>query len=135
MFLGGLFHLTGFAQSSQTVKKHCTSETTYTMRRKLVLLVNSVTALSNRPLVGIFYLGLGMWGLAVSYVAYLACIWLFLDRPPSGWTSVMASIWLLGGLVVSLIGIVGIYLSKIFIEAKQRPGSVVRAIHRAGTHG
>lgn len=129
MFLGGLFHLTGYGQKSLPVRKHSTSETTYTMRRKLVLLVDSVTSLSNRPLVGIFYLGLTMLGLALGYVAYLVFFWMFLDRPPEGWTSVMASIWLLGGLVVSLIGVVGIYLSKVFIETKQRPLSVVRAIY------
>jgi putative glycosyltransferase len=47
----------------------------------------------------------------------------------SGWTSVMASIWLLGGLIVSFIGIIGIYLSKVFSESKQRPYTIVRSVH------
>lgn len=129
MFLGGLFHLTGFAQQSRTVKKHSTSETTYTMKRKLVLLINSVTSISNRPLVGIFYLGTFIFMLAAFYVVYLVLVWVFMDRPPGGWTSVMASIWLLGGLMISLIGIVGIYLSKIFLETKRRPNSIVRRVY------
>ena len=41
----------------------------------------------------------------------------------------MASVWLLGGLIISFLGIIGIYLSKIFSETKQRPYSIVRAIH------
>jgi len=42
---------------------------------------------------------------------------------------VMASIWLLGGMVISFIGVVGIYLSKIFSETKQRPYTIVRQIY------
>ena len=42
----------------------------------------------------------------------------------------MASIWVLGGLIISFIGVVGIYLSKIFIETKQRPYTIVRNIYR-----
>ena len=41
----------------------------------------------------------------------------------------MASIWLLGGLIIMLIGVVGIYLSKVFTETKQRPTSIVRQIY------
>jgi len=54
---------------------------------------------------------------------------MFLAKPLSGWTSVMASIWLLGGMVISFIGVVGIYLSKIFSETKQRPYTIVRQIY------
>lgn len=41
----------------------------------------------------------------------------------------MASIWLLGGMIISFIGVIGIYLSKIFSETKQRPYTIVRRIH------
>jgi putative glycosyltransferase len=41
----------------------------------------------------------------------------------------MASIWLLGGIIISFIGIIGIYLSKIFIETKKRPLTVVKKIY------
>ena len=127
--IGGLWHITGFAQLPQVVKKHSTSQTTYTFRSKMSLLVNSVTSFSNAPLVGIFYIGLAISLIAVTYIAYLAIHWLFLAKPLSGWTSVMASIWLLGGLVISFIGVVGIYLSKIFSETKQRPYTIVRQIY------
>ena len=42
----------------------------------------------------------------------------------------MASIWLLGGLIISLIGVVGIYLSKVFLEIKQRPYTIIRDIYQ-----
>ena len=129
VFMAGLWHITGFVQRPQTVKKHSTSETTYTFRRKMSLLVNSVTSFSNAPLVSIFYIGVSISLFALFYIAYLFIHWIFLAKPLSGWTSVMASIWLLGGMVISFIGVVGIYLSKIFSETKQRPYTIVRQIY------
>ena len=129
IFMAGLWHITGFNQRAQIIKKHNTSETTYTFRRKMSLLVNSVTSFSNAPLVSIFYIGVAISLFALSYIAFLVTNWIFLANPMSGWTSVMASIWLLGGLVISFIGVVGIYLSKIFSETKQRPYTIVRQIY------
>lgn len=129
VFMAGLWHITGFDQQPQVIKKHSTSETTYTFQKKMSLLVNSVTSFSNAPLVGIFYIGVVISLFALSYIVYLVMYWLFFAKPMSGWTSVMASIWLLGGMVISFIGVVGIYLSKIFSETKQRPYTIVRQIY------
>ncbi|MCU0072102.1 glycosyltransferase family 2 protein [Pseudomonas koreensis] len=129
VFMAGLWHTTGFAQHPCVIKKHSTSETTYTLRRKMSLLVNSVTSFSNAPLVSIFYIGVSISLFAMLYIAYLVAHWLFLAKPMSGWTSVMASIWLLGGMIISFIGVVGIYLSRIFSETKQRPYTIVRQIY------
>jgi putative glycosyltransferase len=129
VFMAGLWHITGFDQRPQVIKKHQSSETTYTLRRKMSLLVNSVTSFSNAPLVSIFYIGVAISLSAIAYTSYLVIHWLFLATPLSGWTSVMASIWLLGGMVISFIGVVGIYLSKVFSETKQRPYTIVRQIY------
>lgn len=129
IFLAGLWHITGFSQQPQTVKKHSTSKTTYTFRKKISTLVNSVTSFSNTPLVGIFYIGVFISLLALVYITYLIAHWVFLTKSLSGWTSIIASIWLLGGMVISFIGVVGIYLSKIFLETKKRPYSIIRQIY------
>ena len=129
VFMAGLWHITGFDQRSYVIRKHNTSETTYNFRRKMALLVNSVTSFSNAPLVSIFYIGISISLLASLYIAYLFVHWMFLATPMSGWTSVMASIWLIGGMIISFIGVVGIYLSKIFSETKQRPYTIVRQIY------
>lgn len=129
VFMAGLWHITGFDQRPHIIQKHNTSETTYTFRSKMSLLVNSVTSFSNAPLVNIFYIGVSISLFALTYIAYLVTHWLFLSKPLSGWTSVMASIWLLGGMIISFIGVVGIYLSKIFSETKQRPYTIVRHIY------
>jgi len=129
VLIAGLWSITGFEQHPQYVKKHHTSETTYTFRKKMSAFVNSVTSFSNAPLVGIFYIGVSILTFASLYIAYLIVNWMYLAKPMSGWTSVMASIWLLGGMIISFIGVVGIYLSKVFSETKQRPYTIVRQIY------
>lgn len=129
VFLAGLWAITGFDQQSLKVRKKHAGTTTYTLRRKLALLVNSVTSFSNLPLVGVFYLGASVFSLASLYSVYLVINWLFFAQPLVGWTSVMASIWLLGGMMISAVGVIGIYLSKVFSEAKRRPYSIVRRVY------
>lgn len=129
VFMAGLWHITGFKQSEAVVRKHGNSETTYTLRRKLSLFVNSVTSFSNAPLLAIFYIGIIISFFSLLNIGYLFINRFFLATPLSGWTSVMASIWLLGGMIILFIGIVGIYLSKIFSETKQRPYTIVRKVY------
>ncbi len=132
--IAGLWHITGFDQRSHAVTKQSSSETTYTFRRKMAVLVNSVTSFSNAPLVGIFYLGVIILLSALLYTACLIIKWLFLAKPLSDWSSVIASLWLLGGMMVSCIGVVGIYLAKIFSETNGRPGALC-AVFSAWTGG
>ena len=133
IFLAGLMHIVGFDQRTVTVEKFARERTSYSFRRRLSLLVNGVTSFSNAPLVMIFYTGMTILALAGFYTAYLVINWLFFAEPLLGWTSVMASIWLLGGMVISFVGIIGIYLAKTFAEVKQRPGHIVRHIYRKET--
>lgn len=130
VFIVGLWHLTGFEQRAQPITKHNTSESNYTLSKKIEMAVNAVTSFSNKPLVWVFNVGALISVLAACYVAYLIISWLFFAKPAAGWTSVMASVWLVGGMVICFMGVIGIYLSKIFSEVKQRPYSIVRAIHR-----
>jgi putative glycosyltransferase len=128
VFMAGLWVITGFAQSAQPITKHSTSTTTYTFHRKIMQFVDAVSSFSNAPLIGIFFLGCSISLLAGAYITYLVIHWVFLANPPSGWTSVMASVWLLGGLIIAFIGVIGIYLSKVFSETKRRPYTIVRQI-------
>ncbi len=127
--LGGLYYITGFVQRPYTIRKHNSSPTTYTFVKKLNLLVNSIVSFSSRPLVGIFVLGILVLTFSMFFSAYYVLNALVLGRPPSGWTTLIVSTWVLGGLIIASIGIVGIYVSKIFMETKQRPFTIVRAIY------
>ena len=94
IYIAGLWHITGFDQYPQTVKKTSISPSTYTLRSKMSMLVNSLTSFTNAPLVIIFYIGGLISTVAVLYIIYLVVRWGTLEQPVSGWTSVMASIWL-----------------------------------------
>lgn len=129
VFMAGLWSITGFDQRPYMIRKLGRGSSTYTLRRKLSLFVNSITSFSNIPLIGIFYIGLTILSLAIFYSAYLVINWMFFSAPLAGWTSVMASIWIIGGLMISFMGIIGIYLSKVFSESKRRPYTIVRKIY------
>lgn len=129
VFLPGLWQITGFEQRSCVVTKHSTSETTYSLSRKISILINAVTSFSNTPLYAIFYFGVAISVLSGAATAYLVGRYYFWAHPLSGWTSVMASLWLIGGLIISFVGVIGIYLAKIFSEAKHRPYTIVRHIY------
>lgn len=121
-----LMVITGFKQTSRVVKKNSSSPSTYSLGKKITHVSNSITSFSNTPLKIIFYFGFLVSILSLCHVFYLIMLKFLLDTTIDGWTSVIASIWLLGGLVIFFLGIIGIYLSKIFVETKQRPISIVR---------
>ncbi|MDG5467830.1 glycosyltransferase family 2 protein [Deltaproteobacteria bacterium IMCC39524] len=127
--ISGLWLITGFKQSQQIVQKQSTSKTTYSFYRKLSHLVNVVTSFSSKPLKTIFLSGVAIFSCSLAYTTYLVLRRLFFLIPVDGYTSIMVSVWLLGGLTILFVGIVGIYLSKVFSETKQRPLFIVRSVY------
>ena len=126
--IGGLWVLCGFAQKAILVQKRDTAQTSYSVARKLFVLVNAVTSFSSFPLVFIFFLGcviLVLSGLG----AAAAVAQRFLTGSLEGWTSLIVTIWLFSGLIIFCLGVIGIYLAKIFTEIKQRPRTIVRAVY------
>jgi putative glycosyltransferase len=126
MIIAGLWAITGFKQVPKTVQKGSRRSSSYRLAYKIDHLVNSVTAFSDRPLIFIFYLGLAISTLASVAAGYLVTRRLFFGVLLAGWPSLIVSIWLLGGMTVLSLGIIGMYVSKIFIETKQRPYTIVR---------
>lgn len=127
----GLAALTGFKQKSISIHKKDKGRSTYSLRKKLSLMLNAITSFSAKPLVYIFYLGL--WIIAISTVWILRLLlrkWFY--QVNLGWTSIVVSIWFFGGLMLFAIGIIGIYLAKIFEQTKQRPYVVIRQIWEKG---
>lgn len=134
MVISGLWALTGFMQIPLSVKKHSSSPTTYSFSKKIDNAIRAVTSFSDKPLRMIFYTGLLFFGCSLIYAVYLISRQLFWGNTISGWSSVMVSIWLLGGLLILFVGIVGMYLSKIYYETKHRPNTIIRDIYqKSGT--
>lgn len=127
--MSGLWVLTGFKQIPITVTKHHHAPSSYSLPRKISNLVNAITSFSSTPLVLIFYLGC-----FISLIATIAAIDLIVRKILfgtllEGWASLIVSIWLLGGITIFCLGVIGIYLSKIFIEVKQRPYTIVKEVY------
>jgi putative glycosyltransferase len=130
--ISGLWVITGFTQVPLVVEKHCKGSTTYNAPKVIALLVNAITSFSNKPLVIVFYLGFGIMLVSSVAAVYLIVRRVFFGVLLIGWPSLIVSIWLLGGLTIFSLGIVGIYVSKIFIETKQRPYTVIRKLYERG---
>jgi putative glycosyltransferase len=127
--MSGLWVLTGFNQIPLAVRKHHNSTSSYSLGRKFSHLVNAITSFSSKPLVLIFYLGC-----FISLVSFVAAIdmiirKLFFGTLLGGWASLIVSVWMLGGLNIFCLGVIGIYISKVFIEVKQRPYAIIREVY------
>ncbi len=129
LFLGGVFALVGFKQIAVEVTKLGKGTTTYSTRRKLALLVNAITSSTKNLLIYVFYLGLIISFLSFIFIMYYLISSLFYKDYLSGWPSVILSIWFLSGLIILSVGILGIYLSKVFEETKKRPLTIIKRIY------
>jgi len=128
--IGGLWVLTGFRQHGLVFDKLSRGESAYSFVKRLRALLDSVTSFSHVPLYGVFFLGL-----AIFFVSFLVTVALIVRRLTGyvldGWISVMVSVWSLGGLILLCIGLVGLYISRIFIETKNRPYVIIRNVFDA----
>lgn len=131
LFLGGVMSAVGFVQVPVTVIKLHKGTTTYTLRRKLSAVITAVTSFSEKPLRLVFYSGLVISMVSFGFAIWFTALKLIFGTPVSGFTALAVSIWLIGGLVILFLGVIGIYISKIFTQTKNRPLSIVREIYRA----
>jgi putative glycosyltransferase len=130
LFLAGSFAWLGFRQEPRAVEKGMRrTASTYTARRLVALFIDAVTSFTSYPLRIIFTSGVSIAALAILSGSALALYKLAHPEAISlGWASIVVSIWFLGGLTISFLGVIGIYLAKVFNEAKGRPLYVVKAV-------
>jgi len=127
LFFRGIIPWMGF---KQTVVPFIANErfagtTKYTFRKMLRFATTGVTAFSVKPLKLSIYLGSAIALLSFIYGLYAAYIHLFTDRAITGWTSVIFSVLFIGGINLLMLGIIGEYLGKLFIENKRRPNYLI----------
>lgn len=132
LFLGGMMSWAGFVQVGMPVaKKQRAGESTYTMIKRLQLMVNAVSSFSSQPLIWLFNAGVIITLASFSYVAYLIARKLFFGDALLGFTSVMALMAFSLGILTTSVGVVGIYIGKIFNQVQNRPTYIVKDVHRA----
>ncbi len=131
IFMMGLFSWAGFVQRPRYVTKlRRASASTYTPLKLIALSVNAVTSFSSYPLTVIFATGLAITFLSLAFACKLVIQkWMNPDYILSGFTSIMVSLWFLGGTIISVLGVIGMYVGKIFSESKARPQYLVRQLH------
>ena len=122
MFLRGMVPMLGFKTAEVTYKRgeRVAGESKYPLRKMIAFAMEGITSLSNKPIRYVLLLGalcalLGV-GMAVYVIVSLAK-----GHTVAGWASLMMSIWLLGGLQLMALGMIGEYVGKIYMETKRRP--------------
>jgi dolichol-phosphate mannosyltransferase len=126
-FYGGIVHWLGFRRTSIPAQhgERFAGETHYNLRKRLQLARSMILAHSDRPLTASIGLGLAMALLSVGYGTYVIVRATFFGFSVEGWASVMAAIFFTGGIILTVLGIIGVYIGKIFNELKRRPLYVV----------
>ena len=126
LFLRGMVPLIGFKSCSVYYERseRFAGESKYPLRKMLSFAVNGITSFSTKPLKFITALGFMM-----SIMSVCAFIWAFVAKfcgfAELGWSSLLCSIWLIGGLQLFCLGIIGEYVGKIYAEVKHRPRFIV----------
>lgn len=127
--LWGVFVLAGFRQISIPVVKGYKGSSTYTFTKKVRRGVEIITSFSHRPLYITFFLGIISFLVAAITILIIVYKKYFLQVDVEGWASILASIWLVGGMILLMLGIFGIYLSKMFLEIKNRPLTIIKNVY------
>jgi dolichol-phosphate mannosyltransferase len=126
-FFGGHLEWLGFSAAYIDVKHGARHDgkSSYTLGKLINLAVDTIVAYSDKPLRLSIKTGFVIACFSFLYALYLGYRKLVLAIPVEGWTSIMVSVWFLGGLIIANLGIIGIYLGKVFDETKKRPLYVI----------
>lgn len=126
LFLRGIVPLVGF--KSDTVEyergERFAGESKYPLKKMINFALDGITSLSNKPIRMIFMGGLIIFLISIIMVIY-SIYQYFSGVTVSGWTTMMSSLWAIGGLQLLSIGVIGEYLGKIYLETKNRPRFII----------
>ena len=127
LFWRGLVKWMGFSQVAVNYKAanrlHGTSK--YTFKKMMQFALKGITSFSTKPLYIAIYLGFISAALSILYIPY-AVYSLLTHQAISGWASVIVTIAFFGGLQLLILGIIGLYLGKLFMQSKQRPHYIIK---------
>jgi glycosyltransferase involved in cell wall biosynthesis len=130
LFFRGLVKWMGFSQMAieYDPSERLSGNSKYTFKKMMRLAMQGITSFSTRPLYAAAYLGFIISLLSVLYIPYALWSYYF-GHVISGWTSVIVTIAFFGGLQLTILGIIGLYLGKLFMQSKQRPLYIVKEKH------
>lgn len=133
LFMRGLVKWMGFNQLGieydPAQRTHGKSK--YTMKKMLRFALQGITSFSTRPLYIATYLGFIFSILSLLYIPYIIYSYYF-GHTISGWASMIATMAFFGGLQLMILGIIGMYLGKLFMQSKQRPHYIIKESNLQG---
>lgn len=128
IFFRGMIKWVGFSQFGieYNPAERCWGETKYSVKKMMTLAFSGITGFSIKPLRISFFVGLTIALLSLIYGIYALCVKIFTNKTIEGWTSVFFMVTLIGGIQLIMVGILGEYIGKLFIESKKRPNYILK---------
>lgn len=122
LFLRGMVPLLGYKTECVYYerKERVAGESKYPLKKMVALAFEGISSFSTKPIDLILYLGFGIVMISIVMAVY-AFISYFSGNVEAGWTSLMLSIWFIGGVQLLSVGLIGKYIGKIYTEVKHRP--------------
>ena len=122
LYLRGIVPLIGFKTDCVYYerKERVAGESKYPLKKMLALAIEGITSFSTKPIQMVTWLGIIIVFLSILAFVYALVSFIFFSVEP-GWTSLMVSVWFLGGVQLVSIGLIGQYIGKIYMEVKNRP--------------
>jgi glycosyltransferase involved in cell wall biosynthesis len=128
LFLRGIVPLVGY--KSEVVKyersERFAGESKYPLKKMLSFAVNGITSFSIKPIRLVSALGFVLVLIGLSIFIY-SLYQYFIGQTTEGWTSILISLWLIGGMIMISLGVVGEYVGKIYLESKHRPSFIIES--------
>ena len=126
-FFGSLINWMGFPAASIDVQhdERFAGESTYSFSKLWQLGAETIIAYSDKPLRLAIRFGFAIASFAFLYGLYILFLALFHGSPVTGWSSLIVSVYFIGGIIIAILGVLGIYLGKTYDETKRRPLYVI----------
>jgi len=129
LFLRGIVPLIGYKHGFVEYERgeRFAGESKYPLKKMLAFAIDGITSFSIKPIRFVTTLGMLIFATSIAMLLYFFIIKL-LGRTVQGWATLMGSIWMIGGIQLLCLGIVGEYIGKIYKEVKQRPKFIIEDI-------
>lgn len=121
----------GFNQKGIPIKKgQREGKSTYSFKKRAELMLQAITSFSGKPLEWLFYFGAVISFFSIIFLIYLAIKKIiYQDEIQLGWTSIIAINLLILGVISTFLGVIGIYIHKIFKQVQGRPNAIIKKIY------
>ena len=129
LFLRGIVPMIGFKTDVVYYERHerFAGESKYPLKKMLSFAVEGITSFSIKPIRMITGLGILLFSMSILLLVYFFVVWL-MGHTVAGWTTIVISVWGIGGLQLLALGIIGEYIGKTYLEVKHRPRYTIESI-------